>query len=61
MIEASFADSIKSVKTNKRKMPIGRNITGKVKIHKTDFHKIRMYDELNNLIAEKCQSSFLCK
>jgi hypothetical protein len=39
--EASFADSIKSVRMNKRKMPTGRELAGKVKLHKSDFNLTR--------------------
>ena len=36
--ECSFAKSLKSVMMNKRKMPIGRDITTKVKVLKKDFN-----------------------
>lgn len=42
--ELSFAESIKSVKINKTKFPVGRRFTGKIKIKKNEFNLVKGED-----------------
>lgn len=40
MEEVSMAESVKAVKMNKKKMPVGRELTTKVKVAKRDFNTV---------------------
>lgn len=45
--ELSFSKSILAVRMNKRKMPVGRELTGKVKVRKTDFNLTRSVTDVD--------------
>jgi len=54
--EKSFADSLMSVPMNKRKMPTGRNLTGKVKIRKSGFNLVKDTDGGRDLKTYKYET-----
>lgn len=51
--EMSFGDSIKSVPMLKAKMPVGRNLTNKIKVSKRDFNQVSSDDGGESLESYK--------
>ena len=51
--EMSFGDSIKSVPMLKKKMPVGRNLTNKIKVSKRDFNQVSNDDGGESLESYK--------
>jgi hypothetical protein len=51
--EMSFGDSIKSVPMLKKKMPVGRNLTNKIKVLKKDFNQVTKDDGGESLESYK--------